>query len=314
TLSLAGEYSFKIVVCNPQNAGCGSSKNLVVTAVLPAPGVPGQPGTVGSAYIPVNTDYILSWTAASGSISRYELLEDNIEVYSGEALSESLNYSNYGKRLYKVRACNESNCGDYSELRSIVLYTAPGPAANYTVSKSSVAVGENVTLNWEVAGGSVPGATYHVTTTLPGGGSSIEQTTELSMNKTLSLAGEYSFKIVVCNPQNAGCGSSEIVSVISTLPEYYSSISLQVNNVPVSEVFVGQEVNINWDGGSEGTCVDMNQPNTLLNIQGLKSKRFYIVGEQSVLWRCTLSNNSVVDLTESITIKRLLSPVNLKEQ
>ncbi|MGJ8682188.1 hypothetical protein, partial [Paraglaciecola sp.] len=203
SLSLAGTYSFKIVTCNPQNVGCGSSRNVSVTSVPPKPGVPGVPGAGGSAYVPVNKSYTLSWSAASGTVSHYELMEDGTTVYSGASRSTARQHSSYGRKLYKVRACNISGCSAYSSQNPIVLYTAPGPAANYTVSKSSVAVGENVTLSWEVAGGSVPGATYHVTTTLPSGGSSSEQTTELSMNKTLSLAGEYSFKIVVCNPQNA---------------------------------------------------------------------------------------------------------------
>jgi DNA-binding transcriptional regulator LsrR (DeoR family) len=305
TLSLAGEYTFKIVACNPQNVGCGSSKNISVTAVAPTPGIPGQPGTGGSAYVPVNTNYTLSWSAASGTVTHYELLENDVDVYSGEVLETSLNYSDYGKKLYKVRACNGLSCGEYSALRSIVLYTAPGPAANFTVSATSVEQGKSVTLNWEAAGGSVPGAVYHVTTTLPSGGSSIFQTAGLAMNKTLSLVGEYSFKIVVCNPQDAGCGSSKDLVVTAVL----SNVAWQADNV-----FVGQAVSITGLDSTVNYCVANGDTAIQFNYDSSASTTtFYSASDIAFQsWQCFDGQDALVQEFEAaLTIKKLAAPLNL---
>jgi hypothetical protein len=82
-----------------------------VTVLHPAQ-VPGAPGAIsGPTGTNTTGSYTLSWGAASGTVSRYDLYENGALAYGGLTLSASLTGRLSGTYSYQVQACNSSGCG-----------------------------------------------------------------------------------------------------------------------------------------------------------------------------------------------------------
>ncbi len=72
---------------------------------------PGVPGAIAGPSTSSTGSYALTWGAATGSPTRYELLENGALAYSGPALSADLSGRPDGTHVYAVRACNPIGCG-----------------------------------------------------------------------------------------------------------------------------------------------------------------------------------------------------------
>lgn len=240
-----GIYHYKVRAC-----GAGGCSNYTATTSgtqvsnLPVPGAPVTP--TASPYVPVNTVYSVSWSTPGGSVTRYELYENNILMYSGSNTSASFNYSNYGTRIYKVRACNNSGCGNFSSNRNVVAYTEPGTPGSFIASPSSVIQGNSTTLSWTQPGGVVPGLTYKLYGTSPGSSESfLGDLTVADSQRTLSYIGQYQYRVRACNPNNL-CGGSAILHITSHpfAPGKPGDIS------GPSEAAIGTGVGLNWSSAS----------------------------------------------------------------
>ncbi|TDF37331.1 hypothetical protein EYS14_14355 [Alteromonadaceae bacterium M269] len=218
--SSVGNRSYKVRACNGSSCS-GFSGTDTINIVAPTIGTPGLPSVTGGAYHPVNTSYTISWPAATGAANSYELYENETLIYSGTSRSRTFNYSNYGQRRYRVKACYRAGvCGALSAQRNVVVYTQPGRTNNLTASSTTLVQGGNVTLNWTTAGGNIPfgsGARYDVRETQPGGTevkiSDVAGFTHTVSN--LSKVGTYRYRVRLCNP-DVPCGSFATVNVAVT--------------------------------------------------------------------------------------------------
>lgn len=81
------------------------------------------PGVPTSITVPASSstgNYTISWGAASGTVTAYQLFQatntsfsGETTVYSGTALSIALSGRANGTYYYRVRACLDTSCGGY---------------------------------------------------------------------------------------------------------------------------------------------------------------------------------------------------------
>ncbi|WP_192879403.1 RHS repeat-associated core domain-containing protein [Microbulbifer sp. A4B17] len=114
-----GEYFYRVQSC--YFSGCSDWSNVAgVTVLVPASDTSNLSGSV------VDGKYLLSWSPATGSVSKYEIekkmgsgtwsllssqSETNLDITQSKGESTS----------YRVRACNELGCGGYSNTFSILV-------------------------------------------------------------------------------------------------------------------------------------------------------------------------------------------------
>jgi len=125
-----GSYGYRVRGCNA--GGCSdytAAKTVIVKMV-------GQPGNIsGPSALQEVDDFTLSWGAASGTVTRYELQEQPSggnwsQVYSGPALSKAFVDHAFGTFNYRVRACNDVACGAYTPIKTVsITITVPPQAA-----------------------------------------------------------------------------------------------------------------------------------------------------------------------------------------
>jgi YD repeat-containing protein len=135
--------------------------------------VPGVPGAISAPTSSTTGIYVVSWTAGSGAVARYELYEATNVAFSNQALiynnSTTPSYNVVGRATgnyyYRVRACNTIGCGGYQTRTTAVAVTvtaAPGVPQN--LSKWNPSQGD-----WQAEWCDVPGATSYVFTDMAGG-------------------------------------------------------------------------------------------------------------------------------------------------
>lgn len=113
-------------------AGSSASASLLVDSLQQGrrwlsnpPTAPSVPVNIRVPLASLSGDFRISWGAATGTVTRYELYESTDRsfatpgtlVYSGPALSASLSRRVRGSYTYyyRVRACNNSLCSDYRQ-------------------------------------------------------------------------------------------------------------------------------------------------------------------------------------------------------
>ena len=83
----------------------------------------GPPGVPASITVPASSStgsFTISWGAASGTVTGYQLMQatnasftGETSVYTGTALSVALTGHGSGTYYYRVRACLDISCGGY---------------------------------------------------------------------------------------------------------------------------------------------------------------------------------------------------------
>ena len=86
----------------------------VATVQVTTLAAPGAPGPLTGPARSESGAYSLAWGAASGTVTRYELTENGVNVYSGTALAAALTGRKDGGFTYQARACNAAGCGAWS--------------------------------------------------------------------------------------------------------------------------------------------------------------------------------------------------------
>ncbi len=142
----------KTVSCQNGNGSGSDSATIAVSY-----SVPGVPGGISAPLNSNSTSYTVSWEASSGAVTRYELEENDYQIYLtglgwGNVQSSMSRSRSFSKALgsgyvYRVRACNHSSCSAYSEVVQVVI-----PEANLTASVSPsflATTNTPVTLTWD---------------------------------------------------------------------------------------------------------------------------------------------------------------------
>lgn len=111
-----GTYVYQVQACN--GGGCGPFSGQAVVTVSNIPPTP--PGvTFTTTYHGTNKPTVLVKWVAQPYATRYDLLENNQNTYSGPNLSASALQTPGVTLIYMVRACNAVGCSAYSPSRSV---------------------------------------------------------------------------------------------------------------------------------------------------------------------------------------------------
>lgn len=123
------------------------------------------PSTPSSITVPSSSttgSYTISWGAANGTVTAYELYESTnsnfsgqTKVYSGTATSRALSGRGNGTYYYRVRACSTSvACSSYRTGSNAVTVTLP-PSTPASISVPSSSISGSYTVTWGTSTGNV---------------------------------------------------------------------------------------------------------------------------------------------------------------
>jgi YD repeat-containing protein len=169
------------------------------------------PGVPASITVPANNStgsYTISWGAASGTVTAYQLYEaaaanfsGQVEVYSGTATSRAISGKTNGTYYYRVRACNGTLCSGYRTGANPVTVNIPVPAAPATISGPS----QNTTGNYSISWAASTGATRYELWQSANSGpfTKVHDGTARSKSFTNVPNGEYLYRAKACNA--VGC-------------------------------------------------------------------------------------------------------------
>jgi hypothetical protein len=170
TVSQVGTYYYRVRACN--GTACSAyttGANGATVTSIPPPGVP------SSITVPATSStgsYSISWGAATGTVTRYELYDATnstftgaVLAYSGVNLSAALTGKANGTYYYQVRACNGTACSAYQTGTNGVAVNVPPPPvlpppplpgvpSSITAPTFGV-IGVPYTISWGAASGTV---------------------------------------------------------------------------------------------------------------------------------------------------------------
>ncbi len=198
-----GSYRYKVQSCNI--AGCGNFTPDVVVSMYQ---LPGTPGAISGPSLSSSSSYSLSWTAASGTVSRYDLYENgNFIVYSGPSLSATVTGKGEGTNRYTVQACNVTGCGPVSAQFAVTVLFVPGTPGPIT-GPSNSSTGE-FALGWGASTGSVSRYELYENGALAYSG------TAISVDLAGRTDGLFQYQARACNA--SGCSGLTAAKAVSVL-------------------------------------------------------------------------------------------------
>lgn len=134
----SGTYYYRVRACN--GSGCSGYIAGANPTVVNVPGVPSSISVPSSSS---TGNYTISWGAASGSVTRYELYEatnasfsGQVLTYSGTSRSKGISGKDTGTYYYRVRACNSSVCSAYRTGTNAIAVSAPIQVLNPAIEVS----------------------------------------------------------------------------------------------------------------------------------------------------------------------------------
>jgi YD repeat-containing protein len=170
------------------------------------------PGVPASITVPASSssgNYSITWTAASGTVTDYQLYEatnagfsGETLAYSGPALTKAISGKGAGTYYYRVRACNGTNCGGYrTGSNGVVVNLTPGVPASITVPASS-STGD-FTISWGTSTGTVTAyKLYEATNASFTGQTQVYSGTGTSKAISGKTNGSYYYRVRACNGSN----------------------------------------------------------------------------------------------------------------
>lgn len=225
------QYSVKAVkeTCNPRTYDCNVITQILGTVTVNvAVQVPGIPGALSLPNASSDGAYVVSWGAASGLITHYELQQSAngggwTTLQSSSALSRSITGQGQGSYSYRVRACNASGCGGFNSTQIIQIAYPPGVPAGIS-APSSNSTG-TYTVTWGAATGVV--SSYSLQERINGGGwNTIQSSAQLSRTISGKSNGTYGYRVQACNAASCGTFTTEHSVVVGLLPQSPASVSV----------------------------------------------------------------------------------------
>lgn len=212
-----GTYYFAVgSVAGGVSGNRSGSSSEVVT--LP-PGAPTGMNVSPANQLP-STNYTASWTApASGTVTTYQLLEDNNSGFSSPTTltitapthSKVRSQSATGTYYYKVRACNGTACGGYSGVDSVKVMSLPS-APSLSGSPLTMPSDGNATLSWSATAGS--GGSYLVQASASSSFSSPSTAYSGSATSlTVSPSATKHYRVEACNAVGCSVAWSNAVTI-----------------------------------------------------------------------------------------------------
>ncbi|ARN72662.1 FG-GAP-like repeat-containing protein [Oceanicoccus sagamiensis] len=135
-----GSYSYTVRACN--SLSCSAASTAKAVTVYNAPSAPGDiHGPLSSN----NGNFNVSWAAATGNVSEYQLeqqIDDGLwqTIQTSSATSASFSNKDNGNYRYQVTACNGPNCGSATPVHEVQVLKPEPIAANPLDSVSAYSV------------------------------------------------------------------------------------------------------------------------------------------------------------------------------
>jgi RHS repeat-associated protein len=184
---------------------CDGAGNCVGTLTC----VPGVPGAITGPSNSTTGSYTLSWGAASGVVSNYQLYENNVGIYTTTGLNASIGGRLSGSYSYKVQACNSAGCGAFTAGFTVTVLLPPGTPGAMSVPSET---GPSYTVSWGAATGTVDhydlGEQYNQSTW------TTTQVTATSQAFTNKAYGSYSYQVRACNATGCSAYVTASLSVV----------------------------------------------------------------------------------------------------
>lgn len=184
-----------------------------------------KPASISVPTSSANGSYTVSWGAAGGTVTAYELYEatnssftGQVRVYNGTALSTAISGRGDGAYFYRARACNGSTCSAYrTGANSVTVLLPPTTPASISVPSSST--NGAYTITWGVAGGSVARyELYEATNSSFSGEVIVHNAAALSVALSGRGNGTYYYRVRACNASGCGPHRAGANSMYVTLP------------------------------------------------------------------------------------------------
>jgi tyrosinase len=205
-----GTYSYRLQICffEPElnRELCDPFSNEATVVVASAQGVPGVPGSLGGNFTSTTGTFTLSWAAAAGTVTRYELEERTgngpwNRIQDDSAQSASLTRAD-GHYDYRGRACNNAGCGGYTANVSVTVLRIPGTPGS--LGPDIVATVLAYSISWGAASGTVQRYELHERQG-QGAWAVVHDGSARNRTFTNQPVGVYEYRARACN--GSGCGS-----------------------------------------------------------------------------------------------------------
>src|SRR5216684_4744839 len=146
---LAGSYTYTVRGCN--SAGC-SAFTAGFTVAVALPGVPGPiSGPAGNNS--TTGSYTLSWGASTGTVTRYELYENNAALFTNlTTTTATIPPRTDGTYTYNVRACSPTGCSAYTANYVVTVLLPPGTPGPISAPSETP---PSYRVSWGVASGTI---------------------------------------------------------------------------------------------------------------------------------------------------------------
>ena len=229
--SLVGSYNYRVIVCNPQDVGCGGYTTISAPVkVLPATPTT-HPEIPESHYQPIGNKVMMTAQSFAGATT-YEFYMNTVDgndnnfyelVSSGESPSQEIAIRDtVGFQYFKYKVCFSPDlCSKFSPYSQVNAYTYPFNPGEITVLSHEVDVNEAFDVSFTSANGTVDGAIYSLQESVNGGAfSTVCEKTRMNHSEKnytcsiagKSLAGSYNYRVIVCNPKDVGCSGYTTIS------------------------------------------------------------------------------------------------------
>lgn len=214
-----GTYYYRVRACNTSVCSGYAFGANSTSVTLP----PGAPASITVPTGSTTGSYSISWGAASGTLTAYQLYEatsssfsGESQIYSGTGTSKSVSGRGNGTYYYRVRACNGSACGNYAPGAHTTAVTLP-PGVPSSISVPGTNHSGSYTVSWGSASGQVSAyEVYEANNSGFSGASRIYNSTGTSVGMSRGN-GTYYYRARGCNG-TACSGYTSGVSIVVTVP------------------------------------------------------------------------------------------------
>ncbi|WP_444900367.1 RHS repeat-associated core domain-containing protein [Microbulbifer sp. VAAC004] len=182
-----------------------------------------KPGNISLSTKNTTGSYTISWGAASGAPSKYQLQQRKDSggwstIYDGSARSKSLSAQSTGIYRYRIRACYTA-CSYYTAEKAITVVRTPG-----AITVPSTSTNGSIAISWP----SVSGAASYVVQEQKNSGSWYQVYAGTQRSKTITGRGNGVYRYRVAAVENGHTGSYRNSSnvTVSRAPSVPSGLSL----------------------------------------------------------------------------------------
>jgi YD repeat-containing protein len=167
---------------------------------------PGIPLSITVPSSSTTGSYSISWGAASGTLTAYELYEatnsnfsGQVLAYSGTGTSKAISGKGNGTYYYRVRACNGSVCGGYRAGSNATTVTLP-PGVPASISVPAGSTTGSYTISWGTSTGNVTAYKLYEATSSSFSGQ-VQVYSGSNTSKAISGKGNgtYYYRVRACN-------------------------------------------------------------------------------------------------------------------